>query len=284
MSLRTATFSTLFALLLAPQFSARGDQDDNGQRPKNTPDMLQVDPRLPAGGSFYCGPVALSNGLMRLAKDGRPSLIPDRAGDEQVNMTILLAGNSYLKTYANKGTSTPRLMLGVLKYLNRQRLKGSVSFQGWRTIDRQFRRRLGLTDDDPPALPDLDALKTALGRDDTAIVLDVGFYRKRGDGDVLERGGGHWVTLVGLREADDDADGPTNATLLIHNPDPAAGKEKSTDAVNARPIAAGALTGEFQGLPVKAAGYYRLEGLPMPDGADVAVLDGVVIVTVQKAQ
>jgi len=252
---------------------------DQPSRLTTTPDMLQIDPRLPDAGAYYCGPVALSNGLMYLARHGRPSLIPKRAGDPQINMTMMLAGNSYLKTYQNKGTSTPRLMLGTLKYLNRQGFKGSVKFMGWRTIDRSFRRRLGLADKNPPLWPDLNTLKKALARKDTAVVLDIGWYRQRKESHTFVRLSGHWVTLVGLTKS---ADRDNTPTLILHNPDPVAGKTASHDRVTCKTIERGTLTGKFQGLPVRANGFLQLVGIPTPKAAPIAILDGAVIVQVAK--
>ncbi|MEX2217047.1 MAG: hypothetical protein WD768_23240 [Phycisphaeraceae bacterium] len=279
----TCIAATCFALLT---FIAATAPSDLIAAPKEgrieaTPDMLQVDPRLPDAGAYYCGPVALSNGLMWLAGSGFPKLAPTGRDDPQAMMTIKLASNSYLKTFQNKGTSSPRMMLGALKYLNRQGYDGKVTFEGWRTIDRQFHRQLGLTDQEPRLTPDLNRIQDAVGVRDTATVLDVGWYRHAEDSDDYTRVGGHWVTLVGYTPASSDEDRPT---LIIHNPDPSAGREPAHDSIRCVELTAGTLRGDFQGLPVRAKGYALLQGLTLPKGVDVAILDGVVVVQVKAPQ
>jgi hypothetical protein len=273
--LHARTVALLAVALTA--FAAPSLADPHTAKLDATPDMSQLDLRLPDAGEYYCGPVALSNGLMWLARNGYPKLIPRGNGDEQVNMTILLAGNSYLKTYQNKGTSTPRLMTGVLKFFNRQGYDGQVRYRGWRTIDRQFQRRVGLDESDYAVVPDLDWLRQGLQKD-TAVVLDIGWYRHDAEGDTYKRLGGHWVTLVGHGES---ADGQRDdGVLIIHNPDPRAGAEPSHDRVRCEAIESGVLGGPFQGLPVAAKGFLRVTGVPMPPGVDAAVVDGGVIVRI----
>jgi hypothetical protein len=266
------TASTAITALAAPK--------QPPDRIETTPDMLQIDPRLPDAGAYYCGPVALSNGFMWLASNGFPKLSPTGKDDAQAAMTIQLAGSSYLKTHQNKGTSSPRLMLGALKYLNRQGYDGQVTFEGWRTIDRPFRRQLGLADETPRVTPDLSKFKDLVAAKDNAIVLDIGWYRREDGSDKYTRLGGHWVTLVGYAPATADS-GPT---LIVHNPDPAAGRETSHDRIEWVELTAGALLGDFQGLPTPAKGFGRLEGITRPKGTDVAILDGVVIVQVKERQ
>ncbi len=239
--------------------------------------MLQTDPRLPDGGAYYCGPVSLTNGLMWLSQRGFPNLVPRGNGDPQARMTRLLAGNSYLKTVQNKGTSTPRLMTGVLKYLNRQGYKGRVQYRGWRTIDRHFQRQIGLDSNDYRQAPRLKWMQDRLSKDkDTVVVLDVGWYLFDEERDVFHRRGGHWVTLVGY----DTRRGQTD--LIIHNPDPRAGLKRSHDRIKCRALTAGVLTGRFQGLPVSAKSFLRVNGVPMPNGVDTAIIDAAVAVRVER--
>ncbi len=103
--------------------------------------------------------------------------------------------------------------------------------------------------------------------DDSAVWLNVGWYRIDEPSKTYNRVGGHWVTLVGY-----DTD-----RLIIHDPAPRAGHVFANEYVHVSVIQQGILADSRTGSYRPAKGYLLLgEGMHIKSIADVAILDGAI--------
>lgn len=200
-------------------------------------------------GDQYCAPVAASNSLVWLSNNKQ----------DQVKMIEKLASKSHMDTRPDSGTNVTRFIRGVT--LVSRELFGnnfSIEYQGWRPYaDGRY---------SSTKIPDMNWIATSVSKN-SAVWLNVGWYKTIKNTNEYLRIGGHWVTVVG--SLDD--------SLVIHDPSPRSGQHFSNNTVKYKPLNSGLLTGKEQGLPVTANGYYMLsEGLPIKSGADLAIVDGAV--------
>ena len=99
----------------------------------------------------------------------------------------------------------------------------------------------------------------------------------------------HCVTLVGYGADEHGNEDPH--VLIVHDPAPRSGAGVSHDYERVEPLDGGQLTidprapyaSAYAQLPIDAAGYYRLDrGLSYNEQADVAILDGVIILRMKR--
>ena len=99
----------------------------------------------------------------------------------------------------------------------------------------------------------------------------------------------HYVTLVGYGADEHGNEDPH--VLIVHDLAPRSGVGVSHDYVRVEPLDGGKLTIDphspyaeaYAQLPIDAAGYYRLDrGLSYSEQADVAILDGVIILRMKR--
>lgn len=217
------------------------------------PDFTQSDIQGTAhdNGNQYCGPVAVSNSLVWLAKGKH----------EQLTIIKHLASKTYMNTSLRNGTGTKGMLNGIAKMSTR--LFGSfqsLSYQGWRI--HQAKYSLGVRK------PQLSWLKEGISHK-SAVWLNIGWYKKSAKGADYVRVGGHWVTLVGYQGID---------TLVIHDPSPRAGNHFENEFVKIKKLVSGKLTGKKKGLPISAQGFLSLtNGMHMPSKADFAIIDGAIV-------
>ncbi len=200
-------------------------------------------------GSEYCGPVAVSNSLVWMTNM--------RAG--QADLAKLLASSRYMNTDVWKGTRTRDLLSGV--HAIAIELFGgysSLEYQGWKKHPLQYSTGT--------RVPDIRWITDGISKD-SAVWLNVGWYKYDRHNNIYRRVGGHWVTLVGY----------DSSILIIHDPAPRAGQLFANEYVHTSTIGSGALAGEISGLPRPASGYLRLgKGMHVKKVADVAIVDGAV--------
>jgi len=243
----------------------------------STPDMTQTDPdaKLPEGGRVHCGPVAVSNSLVWLAKNGFESLASPFAGGAkaQYEMARLLGEKKYMNTNLKTGTGVGGVLEGVARYLaDREYEYSCLKFQGWRKHPSRFGSGV--------AVPELHWIKNGL-LGNSAVWLNVGWYKYNRSSDEYLRIGGHWVTLVGYGV---DRQGKSDShILIIHDPAPRSGRGLVHNFVRVKSIKHGMLTGKHTGLPRQAKGYYIMgDGMCVKKSADFGILDGAVVMKMRE--
>jgi hypothetical protein len=260
----------------------------------STPDMTQTDAQanLPGGGKPYCGPVAVSNSFAWLADHGFDKLVLDLTDpkESQADVACLLGTVRYMDTSLKNGTGTARLLNGVSRYIrNRGYEYKRLEYQGWKKHPSEFSTGV--------SVPQLDWIKNGL-IGDSAVWLNIGWYKYTRRKDRYRRKGGHWVTLVGFGIDRDGRKDPN--VFVIHDPAPMAGEEFSHNFVRFERIESGKLVEKKSrrsrksrrkrnrsqvklkdkgfGLPRSAVGYYKLTGeMHLKKRADFAILDGAVV-------
>ena len=243
-------YSALVTLFLLLPLTASGESrflDD-------VPDFTQTNVKGESfgNGQQFCAPAAVSNSLVWL----------DARKVDQKSLVTLLASTGYMDTDLKIGTGTSELLYGVDRYVN-ERLGGykTLEYQGWRKHPERY--------SGDSSVPTLSFMKRGVGGG-AAAWINIGWYRVNRFTKEYERIGGHWVTLVGY---DFDAQ-----QLIINDPAPRAGQNKSSNRVTYRELTGGTLTGKKFGLPTNARGYLQLgRGLYKHKKADTAIVDGVVL-------
>ncbi|MGD8913159.1 MAG: hypothetical protein PVI97_07950 [Candidatus Thiodiazotropha sp.] len=221
------------------------------------PDLLQTIElaKLPDEGRAFCGPVAVSNSLVWL--EGK------KDKEHQISVVHKLSSSGYMNTNTKNGTGTTGLIRGVERYV-KEVFGGyrELKYSGWRNAPKEYRSIF--------KQPTIDYMRSALNQNGAAW-LNVGWYKYDQQNEVFTRVGGHWVTLVGYESGE----------LVIHDPAPQAGNGFSNEFVSYSEIKTGTLTGNKHGLPQPAKGYYKLgKGMHIPKRADLAVIDGVVVLQI----
>ena len=236
-----------------------------------TPDLTQTDPdgKLPIQGKSHCGPVSVSNSLAWLANNGFDNLLPTLKNrkQSQFEMARLLGSKMYMNT-TSKGTGVGGVAQGVSRYIKDRGYEYRyLKYQGWRKHPSQFSTAVDV--------PKLSWIKEGL-KGNSAVWLNVGWYKYDYSTGEYLRTGGHWVTLVGYGV--DQKGNVDPSVLIIHDPSPGAGKYPSHEYVRIKPISKGKLTGTQSGLPRSAKGYYIMDnGMHISRKANVGILDGVVV-------
>jgi hypothetical protein len=232
------------------------------------PDLTQTDPELgaPAGGESHCGPVAASNALFWLGRNGFERLLPEGASDKQRQILLVraLASRQFMGTSAHSGTSASGVLKGLDLYL---RAKGHrfqrLEYQGWRA--HQLRYSTGVR------VPEPGFLQAGLA-DKGIALINVGWYRPGKKPDVYRRRGGHWLTVVSVE----------GEVLVLHDPAPWSGSEPRAHRVRAEPLADGWLIGEDGPFPSR--GFRVLGGeMEVKRPGEVAIIDGAVVLVVKPS-
>lgn len=246
-----------------------------------TPDLTQTDPRakFPAGGHAYCGPVAVSNAFVRLAREGFPRLAPlaPKPVLAHIDIVRILASDSHMATCEKTGTSTVHLLEGVQRYVRERGYHiRSFEYRGWRPRPSTVQA--------DGTIADLAWIKPRLAKQATAAWLNVGWYaRHPTKPGVLTRTGGHWVTLAGYGL---DEQGQLAAdTLILRDPSPRSGSRARFEFVRVAPLATGRLEGPQRGLPRSAKRMLHItSGLAIPTGTDLALVDGVAVLRLRPSK
>ena len=244
------------------------------------PDLCQTDPagKFPDKGGDFCGPVSVSNSLMYLAKSSFPKLQPTAASERESQFKIIhrLASKEFMDTVEKDGTSPPRLMTGVQKFIEEAGYKvARLEQQGWKESTKQFPRKA--------EIPSVEWMKEGLAAKGGAVWLNVGWYKVNAATNEYQRLGGHWVTLVGYGRTRNGAD--DELMLLIHDPAPRTGMKPLTQRVKLAPLNKGSLQRNVSQGEVRrrdAKGFYEMKGeMKLKSGADTAILDAAVVLEVE---
>ena len=200
-------------------------------------------------GSELCAPVVVSNSLLWLANI--------RGG--QAELAQLLASSRYMNTDVWRGTRTTDILTGV-DAIAMDLFGGytGLEYQGWKKHPVQYSTGV--------EVPDIHWITAGVEKD-SAVWLNVGWYRYDRRKNSYNRVGGHWVTLAGY-----DAN-----ILIIHDPAPRAGHGFANEYVHTSRIEDGTMSDRATGLYRPARGYLLLgEGMHIKSIADVAIVDGAI--------
>ncbi len=291
--------------VLGPSDSVASDEGDaaechgSGAAPSSNglpPDLLQTDPALglPGGGLSYCGPVAVSNGLMWLQTQGFDALAPrgDDAFARQNALVRAIAGRRYMGTSPFDGTSPPGVLRGVSRWVKDAGYRiERLEYQGWRSNPADAATKA--------KHPQMDWIAGAL-RDGGVAWLHVGWYHAKRYYPGLHRRGGHWLTVVTAEFAGgslaaerggrppDGAPGrgpgaqePVRWILRVRDSAPYAGNEPTLERVTFSEIQKGWLFEGKMGLPAK--GFFKVDsGLSLKRPDDIPVVDGAVVLVLER--
>ncbi|MGE0191296.1 MAG: hypothetical protein AB7T63_04555 [Planctomycetota bacterium] len=241
------------------------------------PDLLQTDARLglPDGGRMFCAPVSAGAALLFLAQQGFGRLAPEapEAALAAADVVRRLGSSHYMNTSLAEGTGTSGFLRGLARYVtDRGYTIRRLDYAGWRAHPKGYASGR--------SRPDLPALADALRRPATAAWWNVGWYRREiaADGQTPQwrRTGGHWVLVAGH-----DA-GAEGGAWLARDPSPRSGRRPRVERLALETLVDGELVGDYPGLPQVARGMPRvLSGLALPQDADTALVDGVVVLELE---
>jgi hypothetical protein len=246
----------------------------SSERLDSTPDLMQSLPeaKLPRNGYTYCGPVAVSNSLIWLSRNGYPKLAPPDCKEPIGQGSLALQLAQYFHTTGGKGTSPTMLLNGINKYVSDRGYKvKSLQYEGWQQHPKAFSVP---GEDTAAASEDIDWIKRGLVGH-SAVWLMIGWYKYSPKTDTYSPYAQHWVSLVGCGK--DKAGKPDPDILIIHDPAPRSGAILSHDYVRVERLGGGAFA-KGSGRPKSAAGWYKLGGdLKIKKGADCGLIDGAVV-------
>ncbi len=231
------------------------------EKMNDIPDVAQLNNMLPGGGSGYCGPMAISNSLLWLDKIGYDKIVPgeNHSFDDQIQLAKTL-GTKYFNTIPTLGTKTRPMLKGLEKYLkNRGYSNHIIGYKGIQSYSRKS--------------PSINWIKKGITEDKVAW-LRLGFYKKNNN--KYTRKSGHWVTLVGYGLNKHNK--PGSNILIIHN---SWGSQASNDYIYLKKITGGSL---HRGYPkrISAAGFYIADNFPVPSKADVAIIEGAIVLNMNQ--
>ncbi|NLE30325.1 MAG: hypothetical protein GX629_11720 [Phycisphaerae bacterium] len=264
---RTFLVVVLLVCALSPvvrsEKNSKSDIDRKSILCRSMPDYCQLDSRLPKRGTQYCGPTAVSNALVWLAMNGHPDLVPFEKNDSelaQFNVIQKLGSDEYMKTARYAGTDPLDVLTGLDKYIRDQGFEPIIEWQGYREGGRYALAEV----------PQLTWIADKFIDGDFNVILEVGWYNFCDGCKSYKRKGGHYVTLAGLDLTSE------NPIMVIHNPSVGGGKEPLPQTCKLQRITYGdfAPWGNYRKRP--AAGYWTMDGITMPDNAQIAILEGAV--------
>jgi len=264
----TARLACLLATaLILSAFTIVGVEDKG----ETTPCFWQEDEEagFVDGGSNYCAPTAISNGIIYLAQArGITDLAPGLTHRDQIALIKELASD--MDTDPKIGTNPDKILTGLRHYvqgkgLHMKRLEAAT----WRKLSSANSAcSMG-------EKPKLEWMRAAATDPDCVEVFNVGWYREEQDG--YSRHGGHWITVVGA--------GSGAREFAVHNPilRPQTQKVKTTVALTMLDKDFNIVNAEGEDTG-NMNGYYRVDGPGLPFGGKTAaaVLDSVIVFSVQK--
>jgi hypothetical protein len=168
-----------------------------------------------------------------------------------------------MKTDEETGTSPLETMEGLERYVRDRGYDIGVEWKGWRDGGRFA---------SPEPIPSLDWLVNST-RGSSNLVISVGWYTYDYKKKMYDRLGGHYVTVVGV-----DLKNKKGPTIYIHNPSfgTEPGKTPKPQVCRLVPLTSGYFAPWCEYRPRSVKGYYQIEGIPMRDDADAAILDGAI--------
>jgi len=281
--MKSRIFIIAIAVLLSVSCIGKQEEDDvlpakYGEKVDSIPDLMQTDPALGLieGGVMSCGSVSATNSFAWLADNGFENMMLRNEDGSVSYAKTAQAMDRVLHLATKRGALPPSFLRGVERYLSGQGYTDEdyrLEFQGW----------LHSGGFEGINIPNINAIKKGI-IGDGAVWLFVGFYQFDEQKDEYQTISHHYVTLVGYGVDEYGKENPN--VLIVHDPAPRSGPGVSHDYVHIEEIEHGRITVDpntraalaYSQLPVDASGYYKLgDGLAYNDKADVAILDGVII-------
>lgn len=251
--------------------SAPTEKAEKADKAARTPAFCQKDEEagFADGGSNYCAPTSISNGLIYLAQArGLTKLVSGRSHEDQIELIKELA--EAMNTDPKEGTNPDKILTGLKEYVEGRGLQFKrLEVATWRKLSSANKACL------VGAKPSLDWMRKAALDPDCVEIFNVGWYREENAG--YSRKGGHWITVVGAGSGATD--------FAVHNPLLASETQKVKSGVTLTKLdhefkfvnADGDEAGDMNG-------YFRVDGPGLPFGGKTAaaVLDSVIVFSVQK--
>lgn len=258
-------------LFLANASMAQSQPPSFSKKINDTPDFLQTDKSagFTKGGTRYCGPVAASNSLLWLAKNGYPKLKPPAKTEKESQISLIrkLASANLMDTEdeAKNGTSVGRFLVGLDGYIKQNGYACErLEMQGISpTLSKDWEHARKAQEPNP------DWVKEAISHPKGVAWLHVGWYTHDPAKNEYSRSDGHFVTLVGYR----------GDTFIVHNPAPWAGTNVTHDELKSQKLTAGSLISN--GKARSADGFYRLTGESLRTKAPVCILENAIVLIAQ---
>ncbi|MEZ4369520.1 MAG: hypothetical protein R3B07_01790 [Polyangiaceae bacterium] len=282
------------AAALEPGSPPPQPEDREQERWPELPDLTQTDPALgvAGGGNSHCGPVAVSNGLVWLSQHGYPDLLPaaseaphaadDSAGNDlpeqlherQLELVREISAAPFMGTSRWSGTGPVGVLRGLHRFVKRHGYRYKrLEYQGWRGHQKAFSTGV--------RKPQLPWIAEAIAEGGVAFI-HVGWYSPVPRSKVLQRTGGHWLTVIAAGVDEHFRTAPN--TLVLHDPAPYAGDKPERAFATARELTEGWLLARGSRQAFSAKGYYSLEGgMHIKKDGDLAILDGVVVMVMDPA-
>lgn len=239
-------------LFLTQSFSVYTIEDIVIENIKEVGDITQTDKKLklPKDGLIQCGPVAVTNSLLRLSKIGYPNLIRNSKNDIDNLSEMINELTEYMNVLELGYCSTKNLISGTKKYIN---LSGYNS-----NIESYYLNY------------DLELLKEEL-KNNSSIFIVLRWFESINETKIKSPWTGHWITLVGYIGNNE------NQFILVNDPSPYAGNQ-SPNKFKIKEIS-GNLT-DPSGRNYK--GYLELEDFYKRDPNDRAIIIGAVVLNMSN--
>lgn len=206
-----------------------------------------------------CAPSADLDAMMHL--DHQKHFLPTSSSQQTLQESSRVLAAELVKdmgtrslAQVNPGTEPDELISGTEKFLKDHGKKiGTITWLGWGAgqTERKGSNRI----------PYYNRIAKQLTKTNNEVILQVGMYEKLPNGDY-RRVSGHYVTCTGFNKSD--------LSLKIDDPSPRA--ERKELSIKTQTIWSGKLIAETKNQ--KARGYIALEKLDLPEGADIAIVDG----------
>lgn len=192
--------NVIVVLFLALSLNVYTSEDIVIENNSEVCDITQTDKvlNLPKDGLIQCGPVAVTNSLLRLSKIGYPNLMRNSKNDIANLREMINELTEYMNVLELGYCSTKNLISGTKKYINRS---------GYNSNIESYYLNY-----------DLELLKEEL-KNNSSIFIVLRWFESINESKLKSPWTGHWITLVGYNENDD------NQYLLVHDPSPYAGND-----------------------------------------------------------
>ena len=230
---------------------------------KETPDFCQADTKygtLPKSGASHCAPVAVSNLLIYLNKNGFYKFTNSKNPTEENQFKLIKELGNYMKTDVISGTKPKNVVIGLEHFVRDKGYNIQVETMGWRSK----KNRIG-------KIPNLKWIKKS-SIDNSNVILNIGWYKYNKSSNTYFRTNGHYISVVGF----------DNNFLLVHDPAKRDGLSKKTLKCSLSGLKQNSVLELKSGKKTSSKGYYKLNCLQIKKGNDLAIIDGAIAFSVQK--
>jgi len=166
-----------------------------------------------------------------------------------------------MDTKFNKGTEPFELIKGLEKYVIEHGYKISIKWNGWHDGGNYSSGEI----------PTVQWMKDQI-KSNHNIIFHLGWYKYDPLKNVYKRTGGHYVTVVAVK---DDL-------IVIHDPAIRSGVNPKDENCRLVLLKSGAIS-EWKNYSERSAkGYLKLDGIKLREGSGCAIVDGVIAFKIYK--